>query len=100
MIFFFSHSIADAVYFIYHLFSNVHSNNSTFYFIKFKPEFILALFLFIGSLFLEYFIEKGLKINELFFKQNIILRYSFYLIALLLIYISIDKSESFYYARF
>jgi|694.fasta_scaffold11355_2 alginate O-acetyltransferase complex protein AlgI len=100
MIFFFAHSIADAVYFIYHLFSNVHSNNSTFYFIKFKPEFILALFLFIGSLFLEYFIEKGLKINELFFKQNIILRYSFYLIALLLIYISIDKSESFYYARF
>jgi len=100
MIFFFAYSIADAFYFIYHLFSNAHSNISTFYFIKFKPEFVLAIFLFIGTLIIEYFIEKGLKVSELLLKQNIFLRYSFYLIAILLIYFSIEESERFYYARF
>jgi alginate O-acetyltransferase complex protein AlgI len=100
MIFFFAHSISEAFYFIYHLLINVPSNNSTFYFIKFKPEFVLALFLFIGSFIIEYFIENGIKFQEYFIKQNIFFRYLFYLIAILLIYISINKSDSFYYARF
>lgn len=100
MIFFFAHSISDAIYFIDNLFMDLHSNNSTFYFIKFKTEFVLALFLFLGSFIIEYYIENGLKIQEYILKQNLFFRYSFYLIAILLIYISIDKSESFYYARF
>ena len=102
MIFFFSNSIADAWYFVTHLFANVHFNKSELAFISYKPEFIFSLGFFTLFFIFEMGIEKGNDIRLFFFQQSPWLKWMVYLVGILLIYHFNHTlgTSPFYYSRF
>jgi hypothetical protein len=100
MVFFFSNTVADAGYFISHIFSNLHFGSAQFNFISNQPQFFFALFCFLVIFIIEIFNEKGRKILPLFLKQPVWLRWITYLICMVLIYIFYAGIQTFYYMRF
>ena len=98
MVFFFSNSVADAWYFITHLFNNIQASDLNF--ISNKPEFIFALCLFIVIFIFEMLDEKGKKLLSIFLNQHFVIRWAGYLICMLLIYFMYSGFQMFYYARF
>jgi len=100
MVFFFSNTVADAGYFISHIFSNLHFGSAQFNFISNQPQFFFALFCFLVIFIIEIFNEKGQKILPLFLKQPVWLRWTTYLTCLVLIYVFYVGIQTFYYMRF
>jgi len=98
MVFFFSNSVADAWYFITHLFNNVQVSDPDF--ISNKPGFIFALCLFIIIFIFEMMDENGKKLLSIFLNQQVVVRWAGYLICILLIYFMYSGFQMFYYARF
>ena len=100
MIFFFANSVSDALYFITHLFSNIHFNRSEIDFIKNKPEFLMALFCFVILFMFEIFNEKGKNLLSIYLKQPVWIRGLGYLVCLVLSWLFYSGIHSFYYMRF
>lgn len=100
MIFFFANSVADALYFIAHLFGNLHFNRSEIDFIKNKPEFLTALFCFVILFIFEIFNEKGKNLLSIYLKQPVWVRSLGYLTCLVLSWLFYSGIHSFYYMRF
>ena len=98
MVFFFSNSVADASYFITHLFDNIQTNISDF--IPNRPRFIFALCLFIIIFIFEMLDEKGKKLLPIFLNQHFVVRWAGYFTCMLLIYFMYSGFQMFYYARF
>ena len=98
MVFFFSNSVADAWYFIMHLFNNIQISDLDF--ISNKPEFIFTLCLFIIIFIFEILDEKGKKLLSIFLNQHFVIRWAGYLTCMLLIYFMYSGFHMFYYARF
>lgn len=100
MIFFFANSVADALYFITHLFKGIHFNLNGTDFINNKPEFLVALFCFMILFIIEIFNEKGENLLSIYLKQPVWIRSLGYLACLVLIWLFYSGIHSFYYMRF
>ncbi|HYM93398.1 MAG TPA: MBOAT family O-acyltransferase, partial [Chitinophagaceae bacterium] len=100
MIFFFSNSVSDAWYFLFHLFDRIRFNWEEVSFINRKPEFLFALFCFVIFFIIEMLNEKGKDLLSLYLKQPVWIRWAGYLACLLLIYFFRSDIGTFYYTRF
>ena len=98
--FFFSSSVADAWYFITHLFSGVRLASGEINFIISKPRFFFALFCFIILFIIEMLNEKGRNLPAEFLKQPFWIRWAAYISCGLLIYFSFSEIHPFYYMKF
>lgn len=100
MIFFFANSVKDALYFVAHLFSNIHFNFSEMDFIKNKPEFLIALICFMIIFIIEMLNEKGKNLLSVYLKQPFWIRSLGYLFCLVLSWLFYSGIHTFYYMRF
>ena len=100
MVFFFSKSIADALYFLSHLFTGIRIDLKEISFINSKPEFLFALLCFVMLFIIEILNEKGRDLLSLYLKQPIWIRWTGYITCLLLIYLFRSDIGTFYYMRF
>jgi D-alanyl-lipoteichoic acid acyltransferase DltB (MBOAT superfamily) len=101
MVFFFANSVSDAWYFISHLFTGVNFNKEEFSFIPDKPQFILAILLFIILFIIQIFNEKGKNLLSVFLNQPILIRWAGYISCIVIILLMYSGSVNiFYYARF
>ena len=100
MVFFFSKSVSDALYFILHLFSNSTIQNPDVNLISNKMEFIVAVLAFAILFYFEILIEKGKNLMLLFLNQPQWLRWTGYLALAALIGIFYSGFTTFYYMRF
>ena len=98
MIFFFSNSFSDSIYFITHLFSN--SKLNQYAVLNMNTNLLLAIFFFSILFIFQTLIEKGFDLLSFFLKQPFIIRLSFYLVIFLIIYCFKPGISSFYYSRF
>lgn len=100
MVFFFSNSVADAWYFISHLFAGIRFDLKALSFINSRPEFLFALFCFVMLFIIEILNEKDKDLLSLYLKQPIWIRWTGYLTCLMLIYLFRSDIGTFYYMRF
>ena len=100
MVFFFSDTVADAGYFISHIFSNIHFGSNQFNFISNQPQFFFALICFLIIFIIEIFNEKGKNLLPVYLKQPLWLRWTGYLTCIVLIYFFYSGIQTFYYMRF
>jgi hypothetical protein len=100
MVFFFSNSVADAWYFISHLFAGIRFDLKALSFINSRPEFLFALFCFVMLFIIEILNEKGKDLLSLYLKQPIWIRWTGYITCMLLIYLFRSDIGTFYYMRF
>jgi alginate O-acetyltransferase complex protein AlgI len=100
MVFFFSKSVSDALYFISHLFSNSSLHNADENLISNKMEFSVAIFAFSILFYIELLNERGKNLMVLFLKQPLWLRWICYLAIVALIGIFYSGFNTFYYMRF
>jgi D-alanyl-lipoteichoic acid acyltransferase DltB (MBOAT superfamily) len=100
LIFFNSHSIQDAWYYITHLFSGLKLQLDGYDFIYDKGKFIFAIVLFAIIFLIEYLQETGVNVVEYFMNRPIYLRWASYYVILLLIYYFSGTEKSFVYLQF
>jgi alginate O-acetyltransferase complex protein AlgI len=100
MVFFFANSVADAWYFLTHLFTGIRFDVSAVKFIPDKPAFLFALLFFVILFSIDTYNEKGKNLLQQFLKQPAWVQWAGYLSCLLLIYIFNTAIGSFYYMRF
>jgi alginate O-acetyltransferase complex protein AlgI len=96
LIFFFSRSIADAWYFISHLFSNIEFIYNGYA----PPRTLLALVLFILLFVAEIITERGTNLMSIFLKQKRWVRWSGYYVLIALIYFFNSEIVTFVYMKF
>ncbi|HEY5367836.1 MAG TPA: MBOAT family O-acyltransferase [Hanamia sp.] len=100
MVFFFANSVKDALYLIFHLFSNIHFNGNGTDFIKSKPQFLIGLLCFLILFITEVFNEKGKDLLSVYMKQSVWIRGAGYCVLLLLSWLFYSGIHPFYYMRF
>lgn len=88
MVFFFSHTITDAWYFLGHFLDFTYSAEAGQSIVPNKPVFFLGLVFFALIFALEMLSEKGRKMPALFLKQPIWLRLTAYAAMIVVIYFS------------
>ena len=100
LIFFNSHSISDAWYFVTHMFSNVEFKLIGHDFIFEKENFLLALASFVVIFLVDYYNEKGVDVLHKFLYTPRIFRWTAYYIVIILIYLYSGGQETFVYLQF
>ncbi|BBE20560.1 poly(beta-D-mannuronate) O-acetylase [Aquipluma nitroreducens] len=100
IVFFFSNSLVDAVYFITNLFKNIDIRFSGFHLLTDSFKFKMALCYFIILLCYEILIEKGYDLQSLFFNQPRWVRWSLYYLVIILIYFQNSEISTFVYMKF
>jgi hypothetical protein len=88
MVFFFSHTITDAWYFLGHFLDFTYSAEAGQSIVPNKPVLFLGLVFFALIFALEMLSEKGRKMPALFLKQPIWLRLTAYAAMIVVIYFS------------
>lgn len=100
MVFFFSDSISDALYFTTHIFEKAEFRFSGFRFLTDAYKFKLALCLFIFLMGLEIINENGYDLKILFEKQPRWVRWMIYYFVIILIYFYNPENSTFVYMSF
>ncbi len=100
MVFFFSKSISDALYFLINLFKNIEINYSGYNLNLNKSEFILAIICFMILYGIEILNEKGYNLQSLFIKQPKYIRWTLYYFLIILIYLFNSNNSTFQYMKF
>jgi D-alanyl-lipoteichoic acid acyltransferase DltB (MBOAT superfamily) len=100
LVFFNSHSIQDAWYFITHLFSGLKFQLEGYDFIYEKSKFFFALAMFSILFILEYFQETGVNVMDYFMSKPRYFRWAGYYLILILIFYFSGTEKSFVYLQF
>lgn len=100
MVFFFSKTVSDAIYFIGHIFRNIRFDAGQFKFIGNPSQFLFALFCFLLILIIQVLNEKGKKILSVYLRQPLYLQWIGYFVCAILIYLNYSGIRFFYYMRF
>ncbi|RLD73288.1 MAG: hypothetical protein DRJ10_17990, partial [Bacteroidetes bacterium] len=100
LVFFNSHSIGDAWYFITHLFVDFNFKLSGNNFILEHNQFILAILTFIVLFIIEVYQEKGILTEKYFLNKPRWFRWAGYYILIIFIYLNIGNQDTFVYLQF
>lgn len=100
MIFFFSNSVKDALYFISHLVKNIEFKISGNDLNIVKPNFYIAIASFIILYIIEIMNENGYELQVFFLKQSKWIRWTIYYILIILIYSVYSNISGFEYQGF
>lgn len=101
MVFFFSNSVSDALYFLSHTLRDLEFRFSGYEFIAGdKPKFMFAIICFLILFVFEVMNEKGYDLHTYFLKKSRWIRWSVYYILIILIYIYNSEFLTFKYMSF
>lgn len=100
LVFFNAHSLADAWYFITHLFTDLRWQVSGHKFIFEPVNFILALILFLLLFVIEIYQEKSVDAGKYFLGKPRLLRWAGYYVLIMVIFYFSGGEDSFVYLQF
>lgn len=100
LIFFNSHTIQDAWYFITHIFSDIQFQLEGYDFIYKKEAFFVGVSLFLVIFVLEYYQEKGKDVLTYFLRKPWYIRWLGYYTLIFLVYYFSGGEETFVYLQF
>jgi len=100
LVFFNSRDIGDAFYFLTHMFADIQFNLSGNKLIYNSFDFFLALGLFFVLFIIEYRMEKGFDLTEIFLKSPRIIRWVGYYLLIISIFYYSGAGDTFVYLKF
>jgi len=100
LVFFNAHSLADAWYFITHLFTDLRWQLSGHKFILEGADFIIALIMFLLLFITEMYEEKGVNVAGKFLSRPRYLRWAGYYVLIVLIFYYSGGEDTFVYLQF
>lgn len=100
LIFFNSHSIQDAWYYITHLFTDIRFQLEGYDFIYDKTQFVFGMVTFFVLFIIEIYQERGLDVLGYFLKRPGYIRWAGYYLLIVLIFYFSGGQETFVYLKF
>jgi len=100
LVFFNSNNIGDAIYFLTHMFSDIQFNLSGNKLLYHPFDFFIALGLFFVLFIIEYRIEKGFDLTEIFLKSPRVIRWVGYYLLIISVFYYSGAGDTFVYLKF